>query len=74
LERFLVDIALQLKRGEAIAAAKYIKKIDFEVVNFGQYGDIGNTLSYFLTTASEIYHQTNEKITHLVIVPQFREQ
>jgi len=55
------------KRGEAIAAARYIEKIDSEVVNFDQYDDIGNPLSHFLTTAPEIYYQTGGKITHLVI-------
>jgi cysteine synthase len=55
------------KRGEAIAAARYIEKIDPEVVNFDQYDDIGNPLSHFLTTAPEIYHQTDGGITHLVI-------
>ena len=55
------------KRGEAIAAARYVEKIDPEVVNFDQYDDIGNPLSHFLTTAPEIYHQTGGEITHLVI-------
>lgn len=55
------------KRGEAIAAARYVEKIDPEVVNFDQYDDIGNPLSHFLTTAPEVYYQTKGKITHLVI-------
>lgn len=59
--------AVAAKRGEAIAAARYMEKIDPEVVNFDQYDDVGNPLSHFLTTAPEIYYQTDGKITHLVI-------
>lgn len=55
------------KRGEAIAAARYLQKIDSEVINYDQYDDIGNPLSHFLTTAPEIYHQTDGRITHLVV-------
>lgn len=55
------------KRGEAIAAARYVEKIDPEMVNFDQYDDIGNPLSHFLTTGPEVYYQTDGKITHLVI-------
>lgn len=58
--------AVAAKRGEAIAAARYLEKIDFEVVNYDQYSDMGNPLSHYLTTAPEIYHQTDGKITHFV--------
>lgn len=55
------------KRGEAIAAARFVEKIDPEVINYDQYGDVGNPLSHYLTSGPEIYHQTNGKITHFVV-------
>ena len=54
------------KRGEAIAAARYVEKIDSEVINYDQYDDAGNPLSHYLTTAPELYHQTSGRITHFV--------
>lgn len=54
------------KRGEAIAAARYVEKTDLGAINYDQYDDIGNPLSHFLTTAPEIHHQTNGRITHFV--------
>ncbi|NIU84321.1 MAG: pyridoxal-phosphate dependent enzyme [Candidatus Thorarchaeota archaeon] len=54
------------KRGEAIAAARYVEKTDLETINYDQYEDIGNPLSHFLTTAPEIHHQTNGRITHFI--------
>lgn len=54
------------KRGEAIAAARYVEKTDVEAINYDQYEDIGNPLSHFLTTGPEIYHQTGGRITHFV--------
>lgn len=54
------------KRGEAIAAARYVEKIDAKVINYDQYNDVGNPLAHYLTTAPEIHHQTEGKITHFV--------
>ncbi len=54
------------KKGEAIAAARYVEKTDLGATNYDQYDDTGNPLSHFITTAPEIYHQTNGRITHLV--------
>ncbi len=54
------------KRGEAIAAARYVEKIDSTVINYDQYDDAGNPLAHYLTTGPEICHQTNGRITHFV--------
>ncbi|MEM5782635.1 MAG: pyridoxal-phosphate dependent enzyme [Candidatus Aenigmatarchaeota archaeon] len=59
--------AVGAKRGQAIAAARYIEKKETEIINFDQYDNFANPLSHFLTTAPEIYHQTNGEITHFVI-------
>ena len=54
------------KRGEAIAAARYVGKIDSSAINYDQYDDVGNPLSHYLTTGPEIYRQTDGRITHFV--------
>jgi cysteine synthase B len=54
------------KRGEAIAAARFVEKIDSQVINYDQYDDWANPLSHYLTTGPEIYHQTNGKLTHFI--------
>jgi len=54
--------ALGAKRGQAIAFARELEKIDEKIINFDQYDDIGNPLSHFITTGPEIYLQTNRKI------------
>jgi cysteine synthase len=54
------------KRGEAIAAARYVEKTDLGIINYDQYDDVGNPLSHFLTTAPEIYYQTSGRISHFV--------
>ncbi len=54
------------KRGEAIAAARFIEKIDNAVVNYDQYEDWANPLAHYLTTGPEIYSQTGGKLTHFV--------
>ena len=53
------------KRGEAIAAARYMEEID-ATTNYDQYDDLGNPLSHYLTTAPEIYHQLSNKISYFV--------
>ncbi len=54
------------KRGEAIAAARFVEKIDDAVVNYDQYDDWANPLAHYLTTGPEIYRQTEGKVTHFV--------
>lgn len=54
------------KRGEAIAAARFVEKIDNAVVNYDQYEDWANPLAHYLTTGPEIQSQTGGKITHFV--------
>jgi Cysteine synthase len=54
------------KRGEAIAAARFVEKIDNTVVNYDQYDDWTNPLAHYLTTGPEIYSQTSGKVTHFV--------
>ncbi|MCL5950078.1 MAG: pyridoxal-phosphate dependent enzyme [Candidatus Bathyarchaeota archaeon] len=54
------------KRGEAIAAARFVEKIDNTVVNYDQYDDWANPLAHYLTTGPEIYAQTGGKIAQFV--------
>ncbi len=54
------------KRGEAIAAARFVEKIDETVTNYDQYEDWANPLAHYLTTGPEIYNQTSGKVTHFV--------
>jgi cysteine synthase B len=54
------------KRGEAIAAARFVEKIDDAVVNYDQYDDWANPLAHYLTTGPEIHSQTQGKSTHFV--------
>lgn len=54
------------KRGEAIAAARFVEKIDPSTINYDQYDDWGNPLAHYLTTGPEIYRQTKGEVTHFV--------
>ena len=58
--------AVGAKRGEAIAAARFVEKIDSATINYDQYDDWGNPLAHYLTTGPEICQQTSGEVTHFV--------